>query len=574
LQSELNKVLDNLDEIQQKYHPDWKGSKYVQAQSRGAMLNILKDRITKNEITIPDIVNIKRTGVDPYTQLGMMENIRSGLGKISEAAYKPLAVIGKAEGFFARGGYFNQRWEQLTETYVNQGMSRVDAEQFAAIDAMNETSDKFYDLSARSTLEKNTKNIFWFAPVTGELLYRWSYAIPASQGAWLPGMFLSATRVVNYVQMFKNMGIVKSVMNPVTGKSEDSVVIPGMTSLVNAITGSHLKENVALPLSGIFSHIASPIPSLSLLPAVALNKFIAPHIPAVQGLSHLLSPYADVTVFPSAVRNFFGIFGLKVPDFSPDYIDSSWDRTHDLAIQYAWTDMYNKGDVQPDPTKFGLVSGDKGYTGTPEQEKAYGDAWNAWYGRLQSNSEKNGSGLYMMKTLDSLFVPGSLTYSTKEQRDFASFFDTKIAPQLAPGTPMSDQLQQSLQSWESQHPESLAYSISMGKYTGKSITQQDLIDSSSGFRSLYLSGVKEYMTPEEYSQVLAGMTSKAMLVGRLNATVDNIAGKGPVGKQLTNLLHNWGTRKLAVSNYTTNWNNYLNLHPETSLRGCSWVRAM
>lgn len=562
LQGELQSQLNTLHDLEQQYgiKPQDAGRRILSPEDTKAIRANIKDRVIGGELQLPDIVQVTKEAYDPYFNQSAKDNLMDGLGKISQVGYRGLSVIGKAEGAFARGSFFAQRLDSLTRDYIRRGFSEVDAKAYAALQATNESTDMFYDLSARSTLERQTRNLFWFAPVAGELLYRWAYAIPAQSGAWLPGLALAAARVTNYVDLLKGLGIAHEIYNPKTQKNELDVTIPGSGKLFSWMSNGTVNQNASFPLTGLFSHITAPIPSLSPVPAAALGR-LAKHFPALAGISSVLAPFTDFNFFPSTLHNFLGMWGINLPDFSPNYVENSWNKTHDTALQYAYAKMVADGKSQPDPASFGLVSGANGYSGTSAQEKAYGKAYTSWMTQLMSLTNDAARGLYFMKTIDSFAIPGSLNYSTADERAYSQFFANSIAPKLAPGTPMSDALKQSLNNWLAQHPGSLVYSISQGYYTGQKIPPS-LIDNNSNYRQLYLDGLKKTMPVDEYARVVAGLTSQDAYLGKMSAAVAQVMGKGGPAQQLVNLLTNWSVKSQASLNYQQNWNNYLNLHPD------------
>src|SRR5206468_3153717 len=132
------------------------------------------------------------------------------------------------------------------------------------LDATHMTKDMFYDLTARSTTERSVRNVFWFAPVNGELLYRWLYAIPAQSGGMVPGLALMGARASNLVSLFENMNVVKH--DKETGQLVVSVT--GLTKLMQWMSAGKLKfgDVQEIPLASLNPHLSGPIPSLSPIP--------------------------------------------------------------------------------------------------------------------------------------------------------------------------------------------------------------------------------------------------------------------------------------------------------------------
>lgn len=530
-------------------------------QHPGAAVREMRRQLENNEIQLPDRIRVDRgTMVGGAQARSLPEMMDSWAMKFSNDLYSrsgrlSFQAIGRAEAKTARGNFFTQRYDYYTKEGIGIGLSEEDARASAYYRALDQTRDIFYDLTARSSVERSVRNVFWFAPVNGELLYRWLYAIPAQSGGLIPGLAILAAKAANYENIARHFGWIKK--DELTG--QDSFVIPGLSHFIAGVSGGRLRlaDDTTLPVASLSPHLSGPIPELAPIPASGLNA-LADHIPALKGIASVIAPYRDVTFVPSSIRNALGIFGIKTPDFSQDYVNQSWDRVQDGSYQLAFVSLQREGDAAPTLGQFHLDPKGSDYSLTDANQKAYEDAWNSWFTRLSQRKDEYASGAFATKLINSAILPGTIQNQDPASIEFQKFWRSQVLPQLVPGQAMPDSVRATLDSWLGAHPDSLAFSISYNAYTGKTWQPSHNDTTEANYTDLYAHDVKATMDPEQYGPVMAALISRSQYTNRVTATLDSISPTGDPAE----ILRSWGKRSMAMQNNQIAWQNYLITHPD------------
>jgi len=153
------------------------------------------------------------------------------LRKANQRLYKLFRPVGKADLYLARGSTFYQLLEKNYKELERAGVAPARAFEIAQYKAAFETSDLHYDLAARSSFDRSTKELFWFAPVVREQLYTWLVKIPSSQ-YWPVGIAIKLAEAHSIVNTLKQMGWVRQdEYGQLVGR------IPGMSSFLGRLSG-------------------------------------------------------------------------------------------------------------------------------------------------------------------------------------------------------------------------------------------------------------------------------------------------------------------------------------------------
>lgn len=545
LANEQKAILNRINDIESLHDGPISLASISKTQER-AMASYLHDRWDSGDLTMPKNIRVTRyTSDSGYAPASITEHLNSWATQFSTAVYNKFAVIGRMEAQFAKGSFYEQRAYQYYQEYLAGGVNEDTALALAHIKAGNATRDIMYDMSARSSLERSTRNVFWYAPVTGELMHRWLYAIPAQSGAWLPGLAMTALKAANYFELAKNIGIIHKDAN-----GQWVVPIPGAAKFISTITGHQIRlpSELNVPLESL-SHLSFSLPSLGTLPGFGLTQ-LAKHNQAAYDMSKILDPYGQSTeIVPSAIRYAAEMFGMKIPDLNPDYIDSQYNQIHNQALQFAVSDLENHGVTQPDRANF-------------QNDAAYIAAWTTWHDRVNVEADQYARGMFFFKTLQATVIPGTISMTTPDKEAFQTFFTTKIIPQYdspgyTAGSAESAKIKSELLKWYAGHPGSQAFAVSYNWYTGKDWHAPVEATSDEAFRLLYLHGVKDTMTIEQYQAVLPALMSKNAYDAVQNAQLQQIApdSLGP-DKQAAALLADWGSRRQVMQDAAEKWQTY------------------
>lgn len=544
------------------------GASHVKVGQARTIADYVRKRVEDDgSLTVPENVTVKRYSMEPGEKLSPMEKVHKFSQDWSSGFYDrglggpfKLENVGKAEARGPKGNYYLQRYHQYTEGNLAAGMDTDTARAFASVKAEAETRDLYYDLAARSSAERATRNMFWFAPLTGELLHRWLYALPAQNGNFAAGLFLNAAKAENYLSMFKQLGVIQ------TDKTGALVVtIPGFTGFVSALANHTPLPDVKFPegekkqvkLSSLFHLTGDIIPALSPLPAALLNEAANKYGGTFRALGDELAKYSETEILPYAANSLVHyIFpGIKIPDLNPDYIQLQNDRSLDVGLQYASVDFQKQGILPPDPTKF-------------KTQGEYAAAHAAYIDNLMSLAQSYARGTSLASTLAGFFLPGTIEGGSPEQEAYQKFITDNVLPKYQ-GGPLSDADRAGIKlmtdKWLADHPYSQAFAVSYNAYTGKTydIPAKDTGDAY--IRDLYLNGVKATLAPQDYAEVLAASNSRAMYDAQTNAILQSIAPDSLGKEQAPTFLANWGLRRQALSDANLKWDQYLKWNPDAAL---------
>lgn len=570
-QARLSEVFDQLDDLQGKLE-EFGGEAEdkvatITPDRPSALAKDLAQRVDNKQIELPDKIQISQH-VAPETGGGAsLSEVADGVAnKISGYLYGKdgkwsFRSIGRAEGAWARGNHFDVRAGEYTRGFINAGMDDKTALEFGRLRAGLENKDMFYDLTARSSVERSLRNIFWYAPVNGELLYRWLYAIPAQSGGWLPGAAITVARAEAWLSLLHRLNIVQK-----NADGEDVLPLPGMGRFISQVTGGRLRlgDTLDIPLKSLNPHLSSPIPALAPLAAVPVTQ-LAQHFgndaPVLKDLSHLLAPHAYTTWAPNSARMLYEVITGHPMPFSDDYTQHQHERSFDISVQYAYHDLYEQGELKPELKDYKVLN-----TKDPEAagaaEEQYHAALANWYHDLYAVAEDYQRGASLVSGVSSAIMPGYIEATDSSKVEYEKWFNENIQPELDLNDgQMSNEIRATWNRYLAKNPASIGYSISYNYYTGKVYHPDVAKTDEDYYNQLYLNGVKDTMPPEDYIQVVGAMSSQVLYQAKLQAKLDHLA---PDGKAST-MLRNWGQRSRAVANEQLKWQNYLKENPEAKV---------
>lgn len=546
--------INQLDELRTKAGGKEPTISQIRKGQGVALQNYIKERVLNGDLQLPKEVRVDRwvsgTGMDG----GITEKMMQMSGDMSSTLYRHFRSISKVETRLARGNFFEQRAAQYTRSFETlDGMDSATARAKAEAMAGQETRDMFYDMQARSTFENQTKNLFWYAPLQGEMLYRWMYAIPSQYGL-IPGLALNAGKAMGYFKLLRDAGIIRQ---DATGQW----ILPtsGATAFASAVS-QHLPSGFKFKVPGetgialgSLTHIVPSLPTLSPLPGFGLSVLQShAHSEALNGFARLVDPYGSSTeLVPSAIRYAAAGLGFKIPDMNHSYISHQYDLTHDEAIQYAAAEMIKSGDTPPQRSAF-------------KDDASYMAVWQPWFDRLNADANQYAKGMYFVKTIQSTLIPGTISMSSSEKDAYTKFFTSTILPQISVGSGMTQAAKDEFTKWYGDHPNSQAFTISYNAYTGNTWQPPVEITSDKYYQDLYLYNIKNSLTPQQYANLLPAMMAKQTFDAQRNAVISQISGTGSPAQQAANLLSNWGERRVAMTKYVNDWKQYRLMHPDAA----------
>lgn len=517
-----------------------------------AMVRILQQKWEDGTWEFPNEIYKKQGGFFDRNNIGdSLENIRAG---ITNMTYRPFRVASAIDLMGARGSMYRQAAERAYQGFLDAGYSEVDARAFAELTGARQVRDLMYRLGARTSFQRSIRDIFWFEPVAESILSSWLVKAPRQFGMF--GYGLLPLKAAEYVRLFQDLGVIKQ-------DSQGKWIIPDplMTLFSTALSGH--PQIAYRYATSIQPHWATPWPTVSTLPAVAIHKIIGRNKGILSYLADKLAPSDVPTVSVPASINYLieSATGKPVPwEFlSPQYQQLAWDRSFDQAIQAVYQQDYlDKGISPPRPEQFadkkdpttGLM------TLSAAAQKKYRDAVAAFTSGLLSEAERVARANAFVHFAASTFTPGNVTITTKERSDFYDFLNKNV---FTSNNSDVTQMQLTLmKQYVAEHPESLAYSYFTSYATGQK--QQLLRDPNGDFTTQFLEGARHQMTPDEYVRLVQTNTSYAYYQAQLDRQLRTVSPT----LDLTTILTSGGKVSPIRLKISEEWNTYKDLTPQVA----------
>jgi GNAT superfamily N-acetyltransferase len=475
-----------------------------------------------------------------------LDNIRAG---ITNMTYRPFRVASSIDLMGARGSMFRQAAERAYQGFKDSGMAEVEARAFAELYAARQVRGLLYHLGARSTFQQATRDVFWFEPVSQSILSAWLTKIPSQYGAL--GIPLLAMKAANYLKLFSDLGIVKK-------DSQGQWIIPDPLMSLFSTVLSHHPEIAFRNAMSIQPHWATPWPTVSTVPALAIHAIIQKNSGILGFLADKLAPMDIPTVsVPSNVNYLIeGLTGHPVPwEFlSPQYQKLAWDRSFDQAVQVAFQrDYLDKGRLPPRPEQFYTDKVDPN-TGLPvvDQDK-YLAAIKAFTVGLMNDAEHIARANAFVHFASATFTPGNVSITTKERQSFYDFLNQNVF--TSEDGSVTDAQLAIMHQYVANHPESLSYSYFTSYATGEK--QQLLNDPNGDFTTQFLEGARHQMSPDEYVRLVQTSTSHAYYQAQLDKQLRTISP----ALDLTTILTHGGEVSPIRQRTSDEWRTYQQLTP-------------
>jgi hypothetical protein len=464
--------------------------------------------------------------------------------------------VGAIDRRFNREPIFLQASRRYYDQLKGFGWDDAVAKEVARLRAARTVSDLFYNLTTRSSVDRFTRNSFWFAPLAESSLSNWLVRIP-SHYYWPVGMAYLYSQAHTIVQSFKKMGLIRDVIGA-DGKKQPEVVIPGLGTLLTKLTGAPIKDIVTFNPRN-FSPVAEGkvpfIPGVSPWYGYFLGKEAQNHHGIWQSISDLVQPFGtDVSFGPSALAFAYeGITGKQVfwEQGSPDYQQALYDSGFDDAIRQAWAKFNSEGRTAPRREDF-------------PTDQAFTDAQTQYQKDLLGQAKKIYQAFSLVRLMGSVLSPFSLHPTDKYKRDMTQVLndlyglnDANVPPK---GTPeyqaWTTKYGAEIDSFLASHPNGLAYTISKSIRTGAAdagLPYSPPADSPF-YASLYDSARKTY-SPADYVTLIMGTESRRYYQGQLQQALDAI------GPTWADMYKNGYQRAQALADYATKWDSYTILNP-------------
>lgn len=501
-------------------------------------------RYHNGDFAFPNTLSVKRR----YAwneRLGHIESFNRFVDAWNKAWYRGFKLASWADMQGTRGSLYYQMAHEYYKANKKKGMTEQTARALAANKAAESVKDLMYDLSARSSFHRATKDTFWFAPAAQEIMYNWAVKIPSQYIAGT-GYFLIPAKAVAFVNMLKDLNIIQKDNN-----GEDIVLTPGLAAFLDAVLpgeqnfGSRLDFN----MRGFNMVAQSPIPAANTLLSAAMGKAGREWGGIFKALSDIFNQFGpDIQFFPRQIVYAWEVLTgnpFPVEFLAPDYSRMLYDRSMDQAIQFAFQSRLNEGDTPPRPENYA----------TPE---AYHAARDRYLEVTLQDAKTYFKGIAALNLAGATVTPASLHVTEPERLAWQQFFNDVIDPagneeETGKYTAKQKEL---IDDYIGEHPSSFAYTIGYTVY-GKQERELPYVPNEDDefFESFY-TGEREILSPEEYSRKLMTVESYRFYQSQMKSSMDAI------GKDAPTLLRNGFERAQVMGEFTEGWNRWLAYNPE------------
>jgi hypothetical protein len=512
----------------------------INVEDTRKVANDLERRFQGGEIQFPDRVTIKRR-YSWADREGLIEGLKKIRDGYNQAFYAPFKALSWADVRGTRGSMYYQAAERYREGLMARGMSKADATAWAQVKAATLTRDLMYDLSARTSLQRSLKDVFWFGPAVQEILYTWGVRIP-SQYAGGTGYFLVPAKLKALTEMLKSTGFIQKDQN-----GDDVVMVPGMAALLDHILPGeqNFGQVASFKLSGLNFVASSPVPSLNTIAAFGLAQASRKYGGVLHDLNSIFNQYgSDISGTPRQIALAWeAMTGKPWPAefLSPDYSKAQYDRAMDQALQFSYQHLLDSGVKVPRAEDFA----------TRDQ---YDTARDTFMEQVMNGATDYFKAVAWQRLAGATVTPASVYVSQPEYQAWQTFRNQVVGDPGPNG--YSDKQRSLIEDYVSKHPNSLAYTIGYTVYgqANKELPYQSTGDEQ--FFDKFYTGEAKVMEPGDYAKKLMTIESYRFYLAQKNATLQTVGDTAP------ELLAHGFERGAALAQFSENWDRYLSWNPE------------
>lgn len=556
LQGEKLDALKRIDRLTRENPELNRGMKTFDINDKRRWRNHIAEQWAERRMELPDrlLVDKRLRGVSHDG--GRLDDAERLLGSLNTLLYRPFKLLTYADEHGTRGSLFTRLYRENVDVLQRRGYDSKTAAAIAHARAAERTRDIMYDLSARTSVQRGFRDIMWFAPAWQEVLYTWFVKIP-SEAYWVPGMTQLALKASGLLQMLEGAGVMREDAN-----GEKVLIIPGMENFIEKVTGKKVPSIVFGKLSGLNLVTTSPIPGLSTGANFLLGEAALKHGGIFKDLSDVFQPYGPETaVLPTPIVFLWEAVLGSPPPFEPlgaDKLKQDWDRSMDIGIQYAYSELQAAGVMPPRPEDYGTRHEDGTWTVTDPQQDAYERDSAAYITELMDLGKEYQQGIAFVRLVGSTVTPMQLYATSKEREQWEKFWNTFIVPQGFGDEGLKQRQRDLIDQYIEQNPNSFAYSV---YYRGQGEQVRELPFAESlddNFYDAFYTGESINLTPRQFSQKLMATEARRYYQAEYERALREISPTMDPWALLTKGFE----KKEALTDYLDKWENWRFMNPQ------------
>lgn len=545
LQNERKLALRAVERLRRESPALLEGTKTFKLSDKRRWRDHVKEEWAQGRMELPDRLLVEKRVRGYHQDGGILDDHEKYSQGLTNALYKPFALLSYADEHGTRGSLFTQVYKREQFRYRARGLDPKTADAMAYARAGEKTRDIMYDLTARSSVHRSLKDIMWFAPAYQEVLYTWLVKIP-SEAYWPIGATSLALKGAGFIDMLSATGVLRE-----NAEGEKVIIIPGLSKFIEAVTGKKVPEVVYGKLGGLnLVSTGGGVPGLSTAGNFALGQAALRWGGVFKSLSDVFQPYGpESSLLPQPITFLTEALTGAPPAFealSPDRLKADWDRSFDLGIQYAWNELSTEGREIPRPEAFG------------KDQEGYEKANRAYINELMDLAGRYAQGIAWVRAVGSTVAPMSLYATSEERQEWENFWNKIIVPEGFGDQGMSDRQRDLIDGYLEDHPNSMAFSVF---YRGQGEKVRDLPfpeDIDDAFYDDYYTGASRTLSPKEFSLKLMATESRRYYQAQLDVVLNEISPT----RDPWELLTHGSEKKDALTDYYQAWDRWKFLNPE------------
>jgi hypothetical protein len=473
---------DIIDELQ-KMEARTNGSEYIALKDSSAVIEHMQNGYRTGDYQLPPRY-LKKVPASILSEGDGTAIRNSAMRKYTTIMYKGLRPMSWADLKLTRGSLFFQEFNRVLPRLIESGWPKERAIAEATARAGYVTRDLMYDLSARTSVQRDVANIFPFAPAWQEGLVTWLYKAPSHIGNWPIGATFLYHQLASMADLLKATGHLTTIPQP-DGTSETVLLLPNPLRLFDSLPGLHDVPNLITMNPANLSIVARGLPTAG--PALSFTLgHAAQYAPALQGLNDLVNAYGfDFPGVQLATKVYEAATGSAPPwavGASGKWQQYVVDRAHDRALQYAYNDLVKEGIKPPNPAGM--------------SEAGYNAARDDYWNKLDAAAASYEHGISFTYLMGYLVGPTSYTPTTTEELAWKKFLS---AAGISGKRSEADYAL--IDKYLGDHPDSLAYSVSM--YGVRGNRPKPNATTADDFAKAVAAGDLFALNPKEYAAKMA-----------------------------------------------------------------------
>jgi hypothetical protein len=357
-----NLRVEDLQRTVERLERSTQATRSVSLKNNDELVNQVLTAQAERRFTMPKEVTVRQLAVKDEVPMTGLQKAQAKFEKVNQFIYKGLRPLSSADVVLSRGSTYRQVLDITRKRLETLGYSPAEALRLGQYHAAYIAKDLHYDISARSTVDRQLKDVFWFLPVVRENLFTYLVKMPREH-FWPVGIVAEVGGAHALVDGLKDMGLLRyhTFYNADTGKDDQELVlhVPWVSDFVGGLQGDPTAGDMRV--GGLNPAVAGQgVPTISPgvekildMTAKSAPKSIQPIIEFIaRTIEYDADPTLDSAIsIPSPLRYGLERLGIHVPwdSIAPGDIANAKRKAAVQSLQWAAGDLAKDGILPPGP---------------------------------------------------------------------------------------------------------------------------------------------------------------------------------------------------------------------------------